>query len=295
MIRKAIVPMAGLGTRLYPISVVLPKGLMPFALPDGTLTTGLQCITDSLLAAGVNQIAVVVSPENRPVYEAFLEGGGARYAPARAKYPTMQATYESLQCIRAHLQLIEQPALWGLGHAVWCAREFACGDSVLVLLGDHILLPLECPTGIAEVVQICDRFQSPVYGVHRVPLHKVAQYGILQGTPAGAPRVYRLKRLCEKPTPEYAQQHLHTEGLGSDEFLAHSGIYAFSPVLWEVLEQHVTCYTPAEGEWTLTEMQQRLLERTPAYLIEMTHRGLDFGTAEEYRRAFGYLAGFGDV
>lgn len=295
MIRKAIVPMAGLGTRLYPISVVLPKGLMPFALPDGSLTTGLQCIAESLLAAGANQIAVVVSPENRPVYEAFLEGGGARYAPARAKYPAMQATYESLQRIRVHLQLIEQPALWGLGHAVWCAQAFADGDSVLVLLGDHIPLPLECPTAITEVAHLYERVHSPVYGVHRVPLRKVAQYGILQGTPAETTGVYRLQRLYEKPTPEYAQGHLRTEGLGTDEFLAHNGVYAFPPLLWEVLEQHATHHTPAEGEWTLTQVQQRLLEGAPAYLIETAHSGLDFGTAEEYRHAFGYLAGFGDV
>lgn len=295
MISKAIVPMAGLGTRLYPISVVLPKGLMPFALPDGRLTTGLLCIAESLLAAGIEQIGVVVSPENRPAYEAFLEGGGTRYAPARAKYPAMQATYESLQRIRAHLQLIEQPELWGLGHAVWCAREFACGDSVLVLLGDHILLPLECPTAITEVARLYERVQSPVYGVHRVPLHKVSWYGILQGAFTETPSVYRLQRLFEKPTPDYAQGHLRTEGLGADEFLAHNGVYAFPPALWEVLEQHTAHYTPAEGEWTLTEMQQRLLERMPAYLIETPHSGLDFGTAEEYRRAFGHLAGLGDV
>ncbi|MCS6883771.1 MAG: hypothetical protein NZU74_20850, partial [Chloroflexaceae bacterium] len=63
MLRKAIVPMAGLGTRLYPIGVVLPKGLTPFVLADGRLTTGLQLIAGTLLAAGVEQIGVVVSPE----------------------------------------------------------------------------------------------------------------------------------------------------------------------------------------------------------------------------------------
>ena len=295
MIRKAIVPMAGLGTRLYPISVVLPKGLMPFVLPDGRLTTGLQLIAESLLAAGIEQIGVVVSPENRPVYESFLEGGGERYAPARAKSPALQETYDSLQRTRAHIQFIEQPWLWGLGHAVWCARAFACGDAVLVLLGDHIMLPLECPTAITEAARLYDQVHTPVYGVHRVPADKVAQYGILQGAPTETPRVYRLLQLHEKPTQAYAQQHLRTAGLGSDEFFAHNGVYAFPPALWDTLEQIAAHYTPNNGEWTLTYAQQRLLEQTPAYLIESAHSGLDFGTAAEYRRAFGNLAGYGDV
>jgi UTP--glucose-1-phosphate uridylyltransferase len=294
MIRKAIVPMAGLGTRLYPISVVLPKGLMPFVLPDGSLTTGLQLITQLLLDAGIEQIGVVVSPENRSVYEAFLAGGCERYAAARATRPSLQQTYESLQRLRGRICWIEQCDLWGLGHAIWCAREFAAGEAVLVVLGDHILLPLESPTAIAEVIALYAKRQTPVYGVHRVPFDMVSQYGILQGAPTDRGGVYRLIHLCEKPSPNEARQQLRTEGLGSDEFLAHSGIYAFPPALWEVLAQIDVEYTPEQGEWTLTHAQQRLLAHMPAWLVE-TPPTLDFGTAQEYRRAFGCIAGYGDV
>lgn len=291
MIRKAIVPMAGLGTRLYPIGVVLPKGLMPFVLADGRLTTGLQLIAETLLQAGVEQIGVVVSPENRPVYEAFLEGGGERYASARAKRPEMQTLYESLQTLRGHLNFIEQPDLLGLGHAVWCARAFACGEPTLIFLGDHIPMPLGDPMPIRQVAQAYETTQCPVYGVHRVPLSKVPAYGILRGEPTDTPRLYRLQQLYEKPTPDYAQQHLRTEGLPPDVFFAHSGVYAFPPTLWETLAQIAAEYDPAGGEWTLTHAQQRLLEQMPAYLYESECHWLDFGTAYEYRHAFCHLAG----
>jgi len=294
MIRKAIVPMAGLGTRLYPISVVLPKGLMPFVLPDGTLTTGLQLITQALLDASIEQIGIVVSPENRSVYEAFLAGGCERYAAARAMHPSLQQTFEALQRLRERIRWIEQRDLWGFGHAVWCAHAFAAGEAVLVAVGDHIPLPLESPTAIAAVLALYAKYQTPVYGVHRVPLDKVSQYGILQGVPTETRGVYHLLQLHEKPLPDYAQKHLRTEGVGAVEFLAHNGIYAFPPALWEVLEQIAANYTPAQGEWTLTCAQRRLLERMPALLVE-TLPTLDFGTTQEYRRAFGYIAGYGDV
>jgi UTP--glucose-1-phosphate uridylyltransferase len=295
MIRKAIVPMAGLGTRLYPVGVVLPKGLMPFVLADGKLTTGLQLIAETLLRAGIEQIGIVVSPENRPVYEAFLEGGGERYAPARAKRPEMQRIYESLRTLRGHLNFIEQPELLGLGHAVWCARSFACGEPTLVFLGDHIPIPLGDPTPIRQVAQAYETVQCPVYGVHRVPRSKVSAYGILRGELTDAPRLYRLQRLYEKPTPDYAQQHLHTEGLPPDEFFAHSGIYAFPPALWETLDHIATQYDPASGEWTLTHAQQHLLKQMSAYLYEVESHWLDFGATHEYRHAFCYLAGCSDV
>lgn len=293
--RKAIVPMAGLGTRLYPLSTVLPKGLMPFVLPNGTLTTGLQLITEALLAAGIEQIGVVVSPENRPVYEAFLEGGNARYAAARAQRPELQQKYAQLQSLRSHLTFIEQVDPLGLGHAVWCARAFADGEPVLVLLGDHIPLPVGEPTPIQQVMHLFERHKVPVYGVHRVPVSKVALYGILQGEPTEIPRCYRLLQLHEKPNADYARQHLHTAGLSPDEFFAHNGIYAFPPTLWEVMAQFAHDYNPAQGEWTLTAVQQRLLAQMPAYLYETEWSGLDFGTATEYQRAFCHLAGCCDV
>ncbi|MCX7992439.1 MAG: sugar phosphate nucleotidyltransferase [Fimbriimonadales bacterium] len=295
MLRKAIVPMAGLGTRLYPISVVLPKGLMPFALPDGRVTTGLELITEALFAVGLEQIAIVVSPENRPVYEAFLEGGGARYALARSKRSEIQQTYESLQRLRCRITFVEQSELLGLGHAVWCARRFAEGEPALVLLGDHIPLPLGDPTPIAEVIRLHATHHTPAYGVHRVPRDKVVLYGILKGESTDVPRCYRLLKLHEKPTPEYAHRYLRTSGLASDEFFAHSGVYAFPPALWEVLDALASEHDPSQGEWTLTLAQQRLLQRMPAYLYDSEHAGLDFGTAQEYRSAFCYLAGYNDV
>ncbi|MDW8107498.1 MAG: sugar phosphate nucleotidyltransferase [Armatimonadota bacterium] len=295
MFAKAIVPMAGLGTRLYPASAVIPKGLMPFVAADGVLKTGLQLIAETLLAAGVRQIGVVVSPETRALYETFLEGGGDAYAIARAQRPALQALYTSLQQLRCYITLIEQPKPLGLGHAVWCAAAFAQGEPVIVVLGDHLWLPLGDPSAIVAIIELGKRYRVPVYGVHRVPIDKVSSYGILQGEPTETPRLYRLRQIYEKPTPEYACAHLRTDGLAPNEFLAHNGTYAFPPALWETLEQIAAQHRPEAGEWTLTAVQQQLLSQQPAYLYEADCTVLDFGTAEGYRHAFCAIASWKDV
>lgn len=295
MVAKAIVPMAGLGTRLYPASVVVPKGLMPFVGADGVLKTGLQLIAETLLAAGVKQIGVVVSPDTRALYETFLEGGSAAYATVRAQRPVLQALHAALQQLHCSITLVEQPKPLGLGHAVWCAAAFAQGEPVIVVLGDHLWLPLGNPTPVAQVAELYEQYRVPVYGVHRVPIDKVSSYGILQGEPTDTPRLYRLRQIHEKPTPEYARAHLRTEGLAPDEFFAHNGIYAFPPALWETLEQLVAEHRSEASEWTLTAVQQQLLSQQPAYLYEADCTVLDFGTAEGYRHAFCTVASWKDV
>lgn len=282
--------MAGLGTRLYPVSIVLPKGLMPFVLPSGQLTTGLQLIAESLLRAGIEQIGVVVSPEQESIYHRFLEGDSARYGDALARRPELRAAYESLQRLRAHTTLIVQPQPYGFGHAVWCARDFAQGEPVLVMLGDHLPLATGDQTPVSQSLAMYAQLRVPLYAVYRVPLQVVERYGILQGEPTEQARLYRLVQVVEKPDRAFAQQALRTPGLPEGEFFTHFGIYCLPADFWRVQEEIAEEYQPSRGEWYLVDAQQRLLARMPAYLLEVEGEMLDFGTPEEYANTFRTIA-----
>ncbi len=286
VIRKAIVPMAGLGTRLYPVSIVLPKGLMPFVLRDGRITTGLQLIATALIEAGVEQIGVVVSPDQEPVYRRFLEGDTAHYGDAIARKPDLQAAFEALRRLQRCIALIVQSEPYGFGHAVWCARAFAQDEPVLVMLGDHIPLRTGARSPIEQALSLFESLRAPLYAVYRVPLQVVERYGILRGEPTGQPRLYRLQQVVEKPTREYAQQALCTPNLPEGQFFTHFGIYCFPAELWQVQAEIADEYRPGRGEWYLVDAQQRLLARMPAYLLEVEGQMLDFGTPDEYAHAF---------
>ncbi|MFQ3610480.1 MAG: sugar phosphate nucleotidyltransferase [Fimbriimonadales bacterium] len=283
-IRKAIVPMAGRATRLYPLSLVLPKGLIPFVLPDNTLTTGLHLIVQPLLQAGIDQIGLVVSPDTVNLYERFLSGEAEYLAPMLDSKPALRAQYQRLQQMAPHITLIAQNQPYGLGHAVWCAYDFAKSEPVVVALGDHV-----CVQGVQvleKAFQLYERYTAPIYTVHTVPLDKVSLYGILQGQPTEVPFCYRLDCIVEKPTPEFARAQLHTPGFADDQFLAHYGVFLFPDLFWEVQAQIAKTYSPDTGEWQLVHAQQRLLELMPAYLLHTEAPSLDFGTPEEYRDSF---------
>ncbi|MER3401730.1 MAG: hypothetical protein C4336_00480 [Armatimonadota bacterium] len=290
-ITKAIVPMAGWGTRLYPVSLVLPKGLMPFVLADGTLTTGLQLIAEALLSAGIEQIGLVVSPETKALYERFLAGGDPLYTPARANRETMQSAYEQIRTLAQRITLITQPEPHGLGHAVWCARSFALGEAVLIALGDHLYRQAD----VVRILEVYEDFQVPLYASVLTPVATAPYYGVLQGQPAQKPNLYRLCAIVEKPSRAYAQAHLRAPNLPEDSVLTHLGLFAFSPDLWEVQAEIATQYRSWGREWYLVDTQQRLMERMPAYLLLVERDSLDFGTPEAYRHAFCTLAGCFDA
>lgn len=294
-IRRAIVPMAGLATRLYPLSTVLPKGLMPFVLPDGSLTTGLQLIAESLLSAGIEQIGLVISPETQAIYERFLSGGGETYALAREKNNAHQKAYAQIHRIAKHTTLILQHQPHGLGHAIWCAHTFAQGEPVLIVLGDHIFLASEARSPMSCVLHTYESVQNAVYAVHTVPFKKVSLYGILKGTPIELPYLYRLESVVEKPSQEEAQRHLRTPGLPEGQFFTHYGLYAMPSEFWTFQEQIARCYQSRGREWYLVDTQQKMLEQMPAYLIHLQGESLDFGTPEGYRHAFIILATAGGV
>lgn len=289
-ITKAIVPMAGLGTRLYPVSRVLPKGLLPFVLADGTLTTGLQLIAKALLSAGIEQIGLVVSPETKALYERFLAGGDPLCSPACVKQERMQAAYEQIRTLAQHITLITQSEPHGLGHAVWCARSFASGEAVLIALGDHLYRQAD----VMRILEVYEDLQVPLYASVLTPIAKASHYGVLQGQPTQKPNLYRLCAIVEKPSRAYAQAHLRTPNLPEDSVLTHLGLFAFSPDLWEVQAEIASQYRSWGREWYLVDTQQRLMERMPAYLLLVEGDSLDFGTPEAYRYAFCTLADCGE-
>lgn len=285
-VRKAIIPLAGLGTRLYPVSITTPKGLMPFVLPDGSMKSGLQLILEPLLQAGIEQIALVISRDSLQTYQNYFSGYPERYAGAWETKPALKAIQQQLSEIESHCTYVFQEEPLGLGHAVWCASEFAAGEAVLVALGDHLYLK---DAGSSCVVQILNAFQSlqaTVIGVHRVGLDEVERYGVLKGEPAGLSGIYRVEKLIEKPTREQALGSLRTPGLDGSEFFAHFGLFAFTPALWQVIERIEATYHPSQGEWQLTTAEQHLLELKPCYALEIAGKSLDYGVPEGYREAF---------
>lgn len=283
-IQKAVIPLAGLGTRLYPVSTVIPKGLLPFVLADGSVATGIQLIIEDALRAGIEKICLVVHPESLEQYQRFFDGYIDRYAAALALKPELSRQRERLVEMKARIEYAFQDRPLGFGHAVWCASDFADGDPALVLLGDHLVIS-DGESCSAQLMRAYDTVGATTIGVHRIDASRVNLYGILRGQATTDPELYEALDIVEKPTERLAADQLQTQTLPSGQFLAHFGLFAFTGGIWGALDELVGSHSDDE-EIQLTTAERMLVDREPCYAYEIDGSSLDFGIASGYAEAF---------
>jgi UTP--glucose-1-phosphate uridylyltransferase len=257
-IRKAVIPAAGLGTRVLPATKAVPKEMLPLADKPA-----IQYIVEEAVASGVEHITIITSRSKRAIEDHFdvspeLEAALLRKGD-RARLDEL-ARIESM----ARLSFVRQQRALGLGHAVLMAKDVVGAEPFGVLLGDDLVDHPEQPC-LSQLIEAQARFGGSVLAVMRVPREHVSRYGIVTLEPGGpaAPGLYRMRDVVEKPHPDEAPSDL-----------AVIGRYALSPTIFHMLEM-----TPAGsgGEIQLTDAIRLLLRQEPVYVLEFAGVRYDTG------------------
>ena len=267
MIRKAIIPVAGLGTRMRPVSTVVPKAMLPLVDAQGRVRTVAHVILAEAGGAGVDRALLVVSPDHAGMIERYF---AELDATERRDLPAVEYAVQ------------ETPG--GFGRAVLCGRGFLAEDPFLLLLGDHV--HVAAPGEPACAAQVVGAFEgvaaAAVVGMQPVGVDELSRVGVARGEPVDE-RLYRCTDFVEKPDEPTARQRLVTPGLEEGTYLAHCGIYAFGPEILACLAE-LDAEGPADGEVGLADAQAVLLQRRPGeYLLyRIAGRAYDTGTPEGY-------------
>lgn len=271
-IRKAVIPAAGLGTRLRPVTFAVPKAMLPIVDRADRVLPVVHYILAEAAGAGAEQAAVVVCP----AHEALL----AEYLAAVRR--------EGCAELPAEIELVIQQEPLGFGHAVLLAADFVGDQPFLLLLGDHVHIAADGrPPCAAQVAAAFARTGgAATVGMQPVGPDELPRVGVARGEPIGR-GVFRCADFAEKPDLETARARLATPGLAADRFLAHCGIYAFSPLVFELLAELAARRRPQVGELQLADAQSMLLKRHPReyYLLEIAGRSYDTGTPAGYAAA----------
>ena len=288
MITKAVIPVAGLGTRMLPISAVVPKCLLPLTDAAGRCRAAIHWLVAAARDAGVVEAAVVVSPAQHERLACYFQAarGEAGYADADPPLPTL------------HFVVQDRPL--GFGDAVLRAEPFVGRYPFLLLLGDYIhTWPSGAESCIAQVARVfATHNPTAMIGMQPVGEADLGRVGVARGVPMAnedaemimpAPTIFRAVEFIEKPTPSEAHERLVTPGLPEGQFLAHAGIYAFTSEIFTPLS-HVR---PDEhGEISFAAAQRKLLERHPKdYLLcQIIGQAHDLGHPAGYAAAQAALA-----
>lgn len=207
-IKKAIITAAGKTQRTLPLQTLVDR--------DGVTKTALRILIEEILAAGIDEICVVVCPGDQAAYAAAAGGQGGR------------------------LRFVEQGAALGYGHAVSCAREFAGARPFLLLVGDHLYVSGGGKRAAQQLVEIAKAENCAVSAVQATHESKLPYYGAVGGRLVAARKgVFEISEVIEKPTPTEAEQRLIVPGLRAGHYLCFFGMHVLTPAVMEVLGEEV--------------------------------------------------------
>jgi len=282
-ITKALIPVAGLGTRFFPASQACKKEMFPVIGSDGVARALLHFQILDLLNAGVEQICLIVQPgEDQTIlqyFKAFIDNfcslkNGERF----------RTEAEQIRSVLDCLAFVNQDRQEGYGHAVYQGRAFAAGEPVLLCLGDHLFRgkTTSCHRQLIQAFERCDG--KTVSAVNRIRPEALKGYGTIAGKRLeDTPALIRVSKIVEKPSIEVAARELRVDGLAADEFLGWFGMHALSPTIFDVLEEMIAKEIRQNGEIQLTYAQELQRQREGYFALEIEDgRRFDFGTPQDY-------------
>ena len=190
-VRKAVIPIAGLGTRHFPASHAVKKEMFPVVGPDGIARALFHYHLLELEAAGIEEICIIVQPGEDEMVRDYLRGPDDNYLKRLAKYPELLREAEQMRGFAKRVSFAVQREQEGYGHAVFQTKDFAAGEMVLLGLGDHLFrgTPVSPYRELADMAKVSGG--KSVSAVNRISAGELKGYGTIAGV-----------RRARKPAPD---------------------------------------------------------------------------------------------
>ena len=286
-VSKAVIPVAGLGTRHFPASHAVKKELFPVVGPDGIARALFHYHLLEMEAAGIQEICIIVQPGEEAMIRSYLEGPDDAYLRRLAKYPALLREAEQMRGFARRLSFAVQTSQEGYGHAVFQTKAFAAGQPVLLCLGDHLFrgTPLSPYAELAEMAAASGG--RSVSAVNRINADELKGYGTIAGTRrAENPRLIDVSRIIEKPDVATARAQLRVDGLPDATWLGWFGMHLLVPSIYEILGEMIRDNIRDNGEFQLTRAQELQRQREGYLALEMTAaQRFDFGIPDDFVRS----------
>ena len=266
LVKKAIFPVAGLGTRFLPATKAQPKEMLPVV--DKPL---IQYAVEEAYAAGVREMIFVTGRHKRPIEDHFDMTFELELALEQAGKHELLEVVRSVKPDDMECIYVRQAQPLGLGHAVLCGQRLVGDQPFAVLLADDLMVgPPDGKPVLAQMVEQFAEWRASILAVQEVPAAHTKRYGIVAGTPVND-RVLDVQRIVEKPAPEAAPSRLGV-----------AGRYILTPgVFHEILSQP----RGVGGEIQLTDGIASLLRREKVFAYRYEGRRYDCGSKEGFLQA----------
>jgi UTP--glucose-1-phosphate uridylyltransferase len=287
LVRKAVIPIAGLGTRHFPASHAVKKEMFPVVGADGIARALFHYHLLELDAAGIEEICIIIQPGEDEMVRDYLRGPDDSYLKRLEKYPALLREAEQMKKFSERVSFAVQSEQEGYGHAVFQTKHFADGEMVLLGLGDHLFRgkPISPYRELADMAKISGG--KSVSAVNRISANELKGYGTVAGTRrAENPRLIDVSLIIEKPAVAVAQEKLRVDGLPEQTWLGWFGMHLLAPSIYEILGEMIRENMRDNGEFQLTRAQEIQRQRHGYLALEMTGaERFDFGVPDDFVRS----------
>ena len=255
-VRKAIFPVAGLGTRFLPATKVMPKEMLP--INDRPL---IQHVFEEAREAGIEEFIFVTGRAKEMLEEHFdFQPELEQTLESRGKLDMLKKVRDS-EMPAGSLFLTRQPKPLGLGHAIWCAKKLIEDKPFAILLPDVLIK--NSPGCLKQMMDVYNEHGGNVIAVENVERKETGKYGIVD-TGGASGKIMPVKGLVEKPAPEKAPSTLSVVGR-----------YILQPEIFD----HLGAFeTGAGGEIQLTDAMAKLINKQPFHTIDFEGKSYDCGS-----------------
>lgn len=249
-VRRAIIPVAGFGTRLYPATRALKKEFFPIPCPDGMVRPVILILLEELVKSGIEEICLVLgSEEDRQLYADFFERPLSTEHMSKLNKESQEYENHILD-IGKRLHYVYQREKRGFGHAVYQAADFTHNEPVLLMLGDTLYRSTSNKPCALQLIEQYERYNRLIVGLYPVPLNTVSHFGIMSGVWENKDcSVLSVSTLYEKPKASYAEEFLSVKNniTGAKEYCSVFGQYILTPEVFHQLEADIK-KADAEGD-----------------------------------------------
>ena len=280
-VRKALIPAAGFGTRLFPATKATKKELFPVIDRDGVAKPAILFIVEEALNAGIEEVIIVVQENDLADFQSFFNAQISIENYNKLPRHFQEYAHRLLEVGR-HITFVTQTAQEGFGHAVYCAREAIGNEPFLLMLGDHLYRSNTDRSCAQQLLDVYHEHGVSVVGLRRTPESQIAAFGTVTGIWLEADRLLNLTEFAEKPTADYAREHLFISGLPEGEYLTLFGQYIIKPQIFGYLEEHINNNVRERGEFQLTSCLDRMRQEDGFQGVVIDGRRFDIGLPEHY-------------
>lgn len=278
-VKKAIIPVAGFGTRLYPLSRGLKKAFMPIN-DKGIMKPIILKLVEELDSSGIEEICLVIGENDKEQFDSFFKKSLQEENLKKLDKQNKEYEFNILR-IGEKIKYIIQEEQKGFGHAVYLCHKFVGNDPVLVVLGDTYYTSSTNQSCVEQMLQFYDEINKNIIGINVIEDDEISNVGIVQGKFENEEKTkMTVKRLVEKPSLEYAKKHLLTENKCYGNF----GIWIINHYVFNQIGENIKNRITYNNEYGFVEAISQLLDNIDIKALNIKGKSYDIGNFNSYQK-----------